>query len=317
VLGPEAAGLTRRSAASLEATGCDSLWVGGHVVSTEASSEVVTSLAWLAAMTERVTVGSAVLVLPLYSPVVVAKQFAELDRASGGRVAMGVGSGSDAAEIAACGSSPAGRGARMDESIEVIRALWRGEQVTRGGPTWDLAQTSIAPLPVQPGGPSILVAGRKPAAMRRSATLGDGWLPSMFSPGAYARSVAQVAGFAAAAGRSMLGFEWMCLVYVRVDDDSDTAVDGAVSTVASEMGLPKADTAAMLSRTAAVGTADEVAAALQRYVDAGVTHLLLRCCASDDLLAQVSRVMDEVAPLLADTHVDLGVPRAQAPLSAI
>jgi alkanesulfonate monooxygenase SsuD/methylene tetrahydromethanopterin reductase-like flavin-dependent oxidoreductase (luciferase family) len=300
VLGPEAAGLTRRSAAALEATGADSLWIGGHVVSTDPASEVVTSLAWLAAMTDRVTVGSAVLVLPLYSPVVVAKQFAELDRASGGRISMGIGSGSDPAEIAACGGTSAGRGRRVDESIEIIRSLWRGAKVTTSGPSWDLADTTIAPLPARPGGPPIIVAGRKAAAMRRAALLGDGWLPSMFSPGAYARSVEQVCGLATDAGRSLVDFDWSCLVYVRVDDDSATATARAVSTVATEMNLSASDAAAVLSRTAAIGTAEEVVAALQRYVDAGATQLLLRCClVDDDLLAQSARVMAEVVPLLS------------------
>jgi probable F420-dependent oxidoreductase len=307
VLGPEAAGLSRGSAEALEATGCDSLWAGGHIVSGDAAAEPVTALAWLAAMTQRVTVGTAVLVLPLYSPVVLAKQFAELDRASGGRVAIGVGSGSDPAEMAACGGSFEGRGARMDESIEVIRALWRGDEVTRSGPAWELAATTIAPLPAQPAGPPILVAGRKPAAMRRSAILGDGWLPSMFSPGAYTRSVAQVSAFAADAGRSLVGFDWMCLVYVRVDDDTATANAHAVSTVANEMTLPPADAAAILSRTGAVGTAEQVAAALQGYVDAGATHLLLRCCASDDLLSQTARLMAEVVPLLCDARISVDV----------
>lgn len=302
VLGPEAAGLTRRTAASLEATGADSLWVGGHVVSTQAASEVVTSLAWLAAMTERVTVGSAVLVLPLYSPVVAAKQFAELDLASAGRIVMGIGSGGDPAELAACGATPVGRGRRVDESIEIIRALWRGEKVTTSGPSWELVDTTIAPLPARPGGPPILVAGRKAVAMRRAALLGDGWLPSMFSPGAYARSVEQVRALATEAGRSLVDFDWSCLVYVRVDDDSATATARAVSTVATEMNLSATDAAAVLSRTAAIGTAEEVVVALRRYLDAGATQLLLRCCvADDDLLAQTTRVMAEVLPLLSDS----------------
>jgi alkanesulfonate monooxygenase SsuD/methylene tetrahydromethanopterin reductase-like flavin-dependent oxidoreductase (luciferase family) len=187
----------------------------------------------------------------------------------------------------------------MDESIDIMRALWRGEKVSRGGPAWDLAETTIAPLPVQPGGPSIVVAGRKAAAMRRAAVRGDGWLPSMFSPAGYARSVAQVSALAVEAGRPMHGFEWMSLVYVRVDDDTATATARAVSMVAHEMKLPPTDTAAMLSRTAAVGTADEVAAALRPYVEAGAQHLLLRCCASDDLDHQVARVMAEVVPRLS------------------
>jgi alkanesulfonate monooxygenase SsuD/methylene tetrahydromethanopterin reductase-like flavin-dependent oxidoreductase (luciferase family) len=299
VLGPEAAGLTRQRAAQLEGTGCDSLWVGGHVVSAEPASEVVTSLAWLAAQTEQVTVGSAVLVLPLHSPVVIAKQFAELDRASGGRIVMGVGSGSDAAESAACGTRFAGRGAQLDASIEIIRALWRGEKVTDSTPDWDLKETAIAPLPHVPGGPPILVAGRKSAAMRRAATAGDGWVPSMYSPAAYARSVAEVTAHADGIGRVLDGFGWGCLIYVRVDDDGAAATNDAVEIVAGEMNLSATDTAAILARSAAVGTVDDVAARLQDYVDAGVDHLLLRCCGRTDTADQIKRIMDEVAPRLA------------------
>jgi len=298
VLGIEAAGLRSERAAAIEATGCDSLWAGGHVVSREPASEVVTSVTWLASVTERVRVGSAVLVLPLYSPVVVAKQFAELDRVTGGRITLGIGSGSDPDEIAACGGSSAGRAARVDESIEIIRALWRGEKVTRAGAAWTLADTTIAPLPAQPQGPPIIVAGRKPPAMRRAATLGDGWMPSMFSPSAYARSVATISEHAAG---PLTGFEWMCLVYVRVDDEA-TAMARAVSTLTDEMSLPRADAEALLSRTAAIGTPEQVAASLQRYVDAGVNHLVLRCCADDDFEEQISRVMTDVAPHLSATR---------------
>ena len=299
VLGIEAAGLRRERAAAIEATGCDSLWTGGHVVSREPASEVVTSVTWLASVTERVRVGSAVLVLPLYSPVIVAKQFAELDRVTGGRITLGIGSGSDPDEIAACGGSPAGRAARVDESIEIIRALWRGEKVTRASAAWTLADTTIAPLPAQPDGPPIIVAGRKPLAMRRAAGLGDGWMPSMFSPSAYQRSVVTISE---QAGRPLTDFEWMCLVYVRVDDDEATAMNTAVSTLTDEMSLPRVDAEALLSRTAAIGTPEQVATSLQRYVDAGVNHLVLRCCADDDFEEQISRVMTDVAPHLSATR---------------
>jgi alkanesulfonate monooxygenase SsuD/methylene tetrahydromethanopterin reductase-like flavin-dependent oxidoreductase (luciferase family) len=298
VLGPESSPLDRSTAAGIEALGCDSLWAAGHITSDDPATEVVTTVARIAALTERVQVGSAVLVLPLHSPAVIAKQFAELDRASAGRLAMGVGTGGDLAEAAACGMVATDRGPRMDESIDIIQALWRGESVDRVTPWWTLQGASITPGPVQPGGPPILVAGHKRVAMHRAARLGDGWLPTMFSPSAFERSVTEITRHAADIGRVLDGFAWMCLIYVRVDDDADEARSSAVSSVAAEMGIGSTGLDALLARTAAVGTPQEVAAALQRYVDAGVDHLVIRCCGADQL-GQFKRVMGEVLPLMA------------------
>jgi len=298
VLGPESAPLDRDLAAAIEALGCDSLWAAGRLTSGDDSTEVVTSLARIVALTERVQVGSAVLVLPLHSPVVIAKQFAELDRAAGGRLAMGVGAGGNLTEAAACGMVAADRGPRMDEAIDIIRALWRGERVDRVTPWWTLRGASIAPPPAQRGGPPIHVAGGKRVSMRRAARLGDGWLPTLFSPSAYARSVAEITGHAAGIGRELAGFEWLCLLYVRVDDDAAQARSRAASSVAAEMGIGSTGLDGLLARTAAVGTPHDVAAALRRYVDAGVTHLIIRCCGVDQL-GQFERVMHEVLPLMA------------------
>src|SRR5204862_4465338 len=87
------AGADPRRAAALEELPIDSLWVGGHVASPNPTPEAMTSLAMLTAVTERVRVGTSILLLPLYQPAVVAKQIADLDRMSGGRVILGVGVG--------------------------------------------------------------------------------------------------------------------------------------------------------------------------------------------------------------------------------
>ncbi len=85
----------RHEAARLEARALDSLWVGGHLASTNPSPEVMVGLSRLVAATERVEVGSAMLILPLYPPALIAKQVADLDRVSGGRVVLGVGVGGE------------------------------------------------------------------------------------------------------------------------------------------------------------------------------------------------------------------------------
>jgi alkanesulfonate monooxygenase SsuD/methylene tetrahydromethanopterin reductase-like flavin-dependent oxidoreductase (luciferase family) len=233
--------------------------------------------------------------------VTIAKQFAELDRMTGGRVALGVGVGSDdPVEFGALGVPLSERGARANESIDVIRALWSGEPVTREGRWWPLDGATVLPPPVRVGGPPIYVAGRKPPAMRRAAALGDGWFPFLCSPSAYERSVADITGRAAEAGRALDGFEWLYLISLRVDDDAASARKQAASTLAAEMGGDPGQYDDLLSRVAAAGTPAEVAETLGRYVAAGVNHFVVRVCADGeaDFLDQCRRVMSEVVPLL-------------------
>jgi alkanesulfonate monooxygenase SsuD/methylene tetrahydromethanopterin reductase-like flavin-dependent oxidoreductase (luciferase family) len=287
----------------IESLGIDSMWGAGHIISSQPLPEAVTSVAWLAASTERVLVGSAVLVLPLYHPVTVAKQFAELDRATGGRIALGVGVGNgDAVEFGALGVLPSERGPRADESIEVIRALWSGTPVTREGNWWPLEAATVLPPPVRAGGPPIYVAGRKPPAVRRAAAAGDGWFPFLFSPSAYARSVAEIGALASNAGRSLEGFEWLCLIYVRVEDDTVVAQGRAKAFLASEMGGDPEQYDSLASRICAVGAPAEVADMLRQYVSAGVGHVVVRCCAGEepDFVEQCHRIVEEVVPLLGE-----------------
>ena len=287
----------------VESLGVDSLWGAGHIVSSQPLPEAVTSVAWLAAATERVLVGSAVLVLPLYHPVTVAKQFAELDRATGGRVALGVGVGNgDPVEFGALGVPPSERGPRADEAIEVIRALWSGEPVTRDGRWWPLDAATVLPPPARSGGPPIYVAGRKPPAVRRAASAGDGWFPFLFSPSAYARSVADITTLASDAGRSLDGFEWLCLIYVRVEDDAVAARERAKAFLAGEMGGDLEQYDNLVSRICAVGTPAEVADTLRQYVTAGVGHVVVRCCADEesDFVEQCHRIVGDVLPLLGE-----------------
>src|SRR6266567_3734731 len=118
---PERAWLTAAERLPIE-----SIWQGGHLLPPTATGEAITRLSLLTAWTERVRVGTSVLLLPLYHPVVLAKQLADLDSRSGGRVSVGVGVGGEfGGEFDAVGVPLAERGARTDESIEILRALWR------------------------------------------------------------------------------------------------------------------------------------------------------------------------------------------------
>jgi probable F420-dependent oxidoreductase len=290
--------------AAVEQLPIDSLWQGGHILPRTGTGEAITRLALMAAWTERVRVGSAVLVLPLYHPVVVAKQLADLDAWTGGRVSVAVGVGGEfPQEFDAVGVPVAERGARTDEGIDVLRALWSGERVTHHGRFFDLDDVELVPV-VPPGadaptgrqgGPPILVSGRKEAAMRRAARRGDGWMPYLFSASAYARSVATIQEGAAAAGRDLDGFEWALYLYCSIRADGDRAR----ADVAAFLGGAYGDNpGAMLDKIAPAGTPDEVAARVQEYVDAGVRHVVISPAAHEDTLEVVTLAAEEVLPQL-------------------
>ena len=284
----------------------ESVWQGGHVLPPTNTGEAITRLALMTAWTERVRVGSAILLLPLYQPVLVAKQLADLDSRSGGRLTIGVGVGGEfPSEFEAVGVPVAERGARTDEAIDVLRALWSGGLTSHHGEAFAFDDVDLRPVTppgaagpaMQVGGPPIVVSGRKPPAMRRAARRGDGWLPYLMSPDAYARSVEGVRKEAAAIGRDLDadGFEWLLYLYCSVRADGDRARADVRSFLGKAYG-DKPDE--MLDRIAPSGTPDEVAAKLQRYVDAGARHIVISPAAHDDTLDVVRLAAEEVLPQL-------------------
>jgi probable F420-dependent oxidoreductase len=292
------AGDASADVAHLESLPIDSLWVGGHVASTNPSPEAMVALTWLAARTERVRVGTAVLLLPLYPPAIVAKQIADLDRATSGRITLGVGVGGEyPGEFRAARVPLAERGARTDEAIPLLRTLWSGANVTHEGRFFPMDDVRIHPPPVQPGGVPIVVAGRRPVAMRRAVLLGDGWMPYLYSPRRYAESVTTIREIATREGRDLQGFEWFAFVFVAIDDDGDRARANAVEFLGGTYAT--GDFPAMIRRVAAAGTPDEVAATLQAFVDAGARHFVFTPTVRGSARAQLDRLFAEVVPRLA------------------
>jgi probable F420-dependent oxidoreductase len=276
----------------------ESVWQGGHLLPPTGTGEAITRLALMTAWTERVRVGTSILLLPLYQPVVVAKQLADLDSRSGGRVSVGVGVGGEfAKEFDAVGVPMTERGARTDDAIEVLRALWSGEPVSHHGRFYSFDDVQLRPVGegMKPGGPPLLISGRRPAAMRRAARLGDGWMPYLVSPAAYARSVDAIRREASAIGRDLRGFEWMMYLYCSVRRDRDRARDDVTGFLGGAYGDRPA---AMLDRIAPSGTPREVAERLQEYVDAGVRHFIIAPAAHADTFEVVQLAAEEVLPRL-------------------
>jgi probable F420-dependent oxidoreductase len=253
-------------------------------------------LARLSAVTQRVRIGTSILLLPLYPPALVAKQIAELDRASGGRVSLGIGVGGEfEQEFRACGVPVKERGRRTDEAIPLIRRLWSAEEISHPGPFYPMERVRIHPAPTQAAGPPIIVAGRKDPAMVRAARLGDGWFPYLYSPRAYAASALRIRAVAEDAGRDLSGFEWMVFLFANVRDDPEAAKDELAAFLG---GTYRQDFRQMLERVAVAGRPDQVAARVQEYVDVGVRHVVFAVPGAEDRTAVMRRIVTEVVPRL-------------------
>ncbi|MGO8949086.1 MAG: LLM class F420-dependent oxidoreductase [Ktedonobacterales bacterium] len=140
--------------------------------------EPLTLFAYLAAITQRVELVSGVLILPQRQTALVAKQAAEVDVLCGGRLRLGVGIGWNPVEYQALGEDFATRGARSEEQIEVLRALWTQPTVTFNGRWHHIEDAGIKPLPVQRPIP-IWIGGEADATLKRAGRIGDGWFPQM------------------------------------------------------------------------------------------------------------------------------------------
>ena len=281
--------------AALERLPIDSLWTGGHVASRNPSPEAMTSLARLSAVTNRVTIGTSVLLLPLYPPAIVAKQVADLDRATGGRVILGVGVGGEyPQEFRACQVAVGERGPRANEAIPLLRRLWSGEEISHQGRFYSMEGVKVHPPPLQSGGPPIVVAGRQAPAMRRAALLGDGWMPYLYSPRRYAASALTIRQVAATTGRKLDDFEWFAWVFVNVNPDGDRARAETAATLGANYDQ---DFRPMVDGVASAGTVAEVIEKLNRFVDAGARHFVfMPAVAGGEAEPVVHRLLDEVMP---------------------
>ncbi|MBL7498935.1 LLM class F420-dependent oxidoreductase [Frankia sp. CNm7] len=203
-VGPEA---TVRLARLAEELGYRSWWAGEHVVlpsprvpsspmeATDPILDPLLHLAYVAAVTRRLELGTGIVILPQRNPLVLAKQVASLDVLSGGRVLLGVGAGYLEPEMTAIGVPMAGRGRRTDEYLDAMTSLWLDSQPAYDGQYVAFANIDAHPRPVRPGGPRIVIGGHSQAAYRRAVARGHGW----FGNGTAADLVTHLSGLAAAA----------------------------------------------------------------------------------------------------------------------
>lgn len=281
-------------AKKIEASGLDSLWVGDHIAFHIPVVESLSLLSFIAAATERVELATGVLLLPLRNPTLTAKITGTLDMLSGGRLVLGVGVGGEyPPEFAAVGANIAERGPRTDEAIEIIRRHWTESKVEFHGRFHDFGPVKIEPKPVRPGGPPIIVGGRKAVSMRRAGRLGDGYISHMCDVATYEANLRAIAGHARAAGRAGKPFHTAALLFTVLDDSYEAAHDRAAKLLGM---IYNTDFREASKRYCLLGKPEDCLEQLRKFARAGCRHFVLSALSDPDVILE--RATKEMIPAL-------------------
>ena len=236
------------------------------------STEPLITAASLMNIVPEMLLGVAVLVLPLRNAAVVAKQASTLSLLSGERFILGIGVGGHEAEASLASSDFTTRGQRVDESIEVMRRLWRDEGASFSGRFHNFEDVGQEPKP-KAGHPPLWIGGSSQAAIRRAAKSGDGWVPALMSPSALADGVAKLRAL---------------------------RQGGKIPTVATmEMVHPhRPKDAASPMPVNIAGVPEEMIATLREYEEAGLEHLICSFNAYDldEISHQMQTIAEDVMP---------------------
>ena len=293
-----------------EKLGFDGLSIGDHCAGWNPSNEPLTVMTWAAAVTERLIVSSSVFVLPLADPVRLAKQLANLDVLSNGRVAFGVGPGGEnSKEFEAFGVPVSERRSRTDEFIEIMKGLWTEPSFSYDGRYLKCKDIKFEPKPVQKPHLPIWIGGRlggveigpdgkrrfksKTAATRRAARYGDGWLPYLMSPEMYKESVGMVKASAKEFGREDHPMEYLHNIGIVIKDSLDEALD----EVAGGERYGESRSAEFAMKYDILGSPQDCIKRITDFIDAGVRHFILKISTpAEERRQQMERLAKEVLP---------------------
>jgi probable F420-dependent oxidoreductase len=213
------------------------------------------TLAYAAAATDRIRLGTAVVNAPFYAPIVLAKQLISLDVLSGGRLDVGLGLGWSPEEFEAVGIPYERRGARMVEFVRCLRRIFTENPVEFAGEFYDLPPVTVAPRPVQRAGPPLLLGGGADAALRRVGRIADGWISaSRHDLTTIGSAVATVKEAATEAGRDAGSLRFIVRGVVHLDEELTT-----------DRGV----------RRPLTGTEEQIRGDLEALGDAGITEVFL------------------------------------------
>jgi probable F420-dependent oxidoreductase len=265
-----------------EASGLESIWVADHVIfpsrfaskypysatgafpvdmAKEPLLEPIATMGVLVGATQRVKIGTAVLVMPYRNPVLLGRMLVTLDVLSGGRMMLGAGVGWLAEEFAALDARPfAARGRVTDECLEIVKRLCQGGDVTFQGEHYQLDPVISSPGSVQRPHPPILIGGTSNAALRRAVRLGDGWLSTGLRPEHLRERLSTLQKLCEAQGRPFADLSLSHKLFINIGETRKGA-DG--------------------NRDTGTGSQADIVDDLRRLVDLGYDHMIVRYRGSD------------------------------------
>ena len=277
----------RRFLEGAKELGYESAWVQEQIISDSPILEPVTLLAYAAALTSKVRLGTAVLLTVVRNPVQLAKSLASLDQLSQGRLTVGVGIGGPHVPEAVFGVSSERRARRFVEGLQVMKALWIQPRASFSGDFWRLENVSMEPKPLQKPHPPLWFGARESVALKRAVRHGDGWMGAGSSSSAdFINQAGEVRRFLDDAKRDPATFAISKRVYLAIDDDRARA-----ERRLSEWFGVRYKNAEMAARVSVWGSVAECVDKLSQLIRAGAKHLLLN---------PVFDEMDQMEVLAAD-----------------
>ncbi|MFG1954835.1 LLM class flavin-dependent oxidoreductase [Micromonospora sp. NPDC048830] len=285
-----------------ESFGFDSLWVQEQILGRDTSFEPMVNLAYVAALTSRIRLCAGAFIAPVRNPVVFAKQLASIDQLSGGRLTVGLGLGDMAALYDASGVPLSRRVRRLEQVVDVCRALWTQSSVTYSGVDCVLDGAAMEPKPVQKPHPPLWFAARSNAALQRTVRIGSGWISAGGASEAEFRELVKVlVGLLPPGGRE--SFTVAKKVYMAVEPTREQAfVRLRAWFRAHWAGL--ADPDELTERVGLYGTADDCAEQLARIRDAGADLIVLNPVYDEP--RQLDLIAAELVPRLDVSMVNGG-----------
>ncbi len=283
------AGHVTAMARKCEEMGLHSFWVIDRIAYD--NLEPLTVLASVAAVTERIRLGTSVLLSALRHPTLLAKTVATLDFLSQGRVTLGIGFGSRESDFAALGIPFKNRGSRAEETVQLLRKLWSADAVSFRGKFFQVEVLTLGPKPIQSSLP-IWMGGSSEVVLRRIARLGDGYICGSSAIQEFPSLWNKICGFASEVGRNAQEIEKAALTFIAIDENKASAVEACAAYLKRYYGQVRMD----IEKDLIVGAPEACAERIASCFRKGLDTLIIGAVKAD--LRQLDLLGEKILPLL-------------------
>ena len=289
-----------KHAMKAEELGYFSIWVWDHILLGSKSVfpvyDSMTMLTAVAASTERVRLGTGILVLSIRNPVVLSKQVSTLDNLSDGRITLGIAAGWYEREFQACGYPFDSRGRTLQTNLQIMKRLWTENGVNGTYGQYSFKNVTMEPKPVQKPHPPLWMGGYVDTVLRRVGRLADGWIAYFYTPDSFEKSWSKVLDSAKSFGKQANAFGNCDMVPIRIDRSEAEARRVTTDFITKHCDLPAWSEAT--PNSAVTGTSKDCAQMIESFSEAGVQELVFMPAVAQlsEIGEQVEKIAKELLP---------------------